>query len=75
MTHPSSGHEIGHLYCNRGGRKMKFVTLLICCVSVLIYYCLPIWQLVAAFDVIAICISLFLETVGKEIKEEIMEVL
>lgn len=46
--------------------------LLFSSVSVLLYWYLPIWQLVAAFNVIAICLGLVLKKVGKEIIEEVL---
>lgn len=51
---------------------MKTVMLMLSCVSVLMYFYLPVWQIIAAFDVLVICISFILETIGKEIKEEIL---
>lgn len=52
---------------------MKTVMLMLCCVSVLMYWYLPVWQLIAAFDVLVIAGSYILETIGKELKEEILK--
>lgn len=51
---------------------MLTVMLLFSSVSVLLYWYLPIWQVVAAFNVIAICLGLVLKKVGKEIIEEVL---
>ena len=41
--------------------------------TLIMYAYLPVWQLIAAFNVISIAVLITLETVGKELKDEIIE--
>ena len=52
---------------------MLTVMLLFSSVSVLLYWYLPVWQVVAAFNVIAVCLGLVLKKTCKEIIEEVLE--
>ncbi len=49
------------------------LALIISCWSVIMYEYLPVWQLIAAFNVISIAVLIVLETVGKELKDDIIE--
>ena len=41
--------------------------------TLIMYAYLPVWQLIAAFNIISIAVLIVLETVGKELKDEIIE--
>ncbi|MDO5439446.1 MAG: hypothetical protein Q4F09_05435 [Erysipelotrichaceae bacterium] len=41
--------------------------------TLIMYAYLPVWQLITAFNVISIAVLITLETVGKELKDEIIE--
>lgn len=49
------------------------IAMIISCWSVIMYAYLPVWQLIAAFNIISIAVLIVLETVGKELKDEIIE--
>ena len=39
--------------------------------TLIMYAYLPVWQLIAAFNVISLAVLVTMETVGKELKDEI----
>ncbi len=49
------------------------IAMIISCWSVIMYEYLPVWQLIAAFNIILIAVLIVLETVGKELKDDIIE--
>lgn len=52
--------------------KLLTVMLAVSCVSVLVYWYIPVIQLVAAFDVILIAIVVVFYGLPEEVKEEVL---
>lgn len=52
--------------------KLLTVMLAISCVSVLVYWYIPVIQLVAAFDVILISIAIVFYGLPEELREEVL---